>query len=325
MRAIFLIIIVLFLFVKTQAQYSNGNEFKIHNLTINDTQVWENISVELQGYLHIVAGGNLTLKNVKMKCGKNSIIKVYDNFLELGTAGGFLSITNSQIGLCDSGWKGIEVHGWVDACPADYGIQGKLIMNQSVISHADIAVFVGTRESPVPPNDRRMHGGGTIEINGDTFRDNYVDIMFSEYNLGGACNIFSCSPPFGWRSMVHNNLFDTQAVVERCDSFASTVIMDYQNAWNSHLFGTPPMPLPPPSQPEYCHIVDFNLVQMAWTWPFVSKPNACAYNIEESLTPFPPIPILNWLNTANGIGANGLDIFQSNIYQPNTCTNPNYK
>jgi hypothetical protein len=317
------IIAIFFLHLTTKAKVLTLDTFKIHNLTINDTQIWENISVELQGYLHIVAGGNLTLKNVKMKCGKNSIIKVYDNFLELGTAGGFLSITNSQIGLCDSGWKGIEVHGWVDACPADYGIQGKLIMNQSVISHADIAVFVGTRESPVPPNDRRMHGGGTIEIMGDTFRDNYVDIMFSEYNLGGAClNCDVYQPNPGWMSMVHNNLFDTQAVAERCDSFASTVIMDYQNAWNSHLFGTPPMPLPPPSQPEYCHIVDFNLVPMAWTWPFVSKPNACAYKIEEFLLGSIPFP--DWTNTANGTGVGG-DIFQGNTYQPNNCNNPNFK
>ncbi|MCD8538324.1 MAG: hypothetical protein LRY55_00085 [Leadbetterella sp.] len=288
---------ILLLYCDGKAQYSLGDTYKISNLTVSDTQVWENKVVELQGYLHIGAGGNLTLKNVKMKCGKNSIIRVFDNFLELGTHGGVLTIDNSEIGLCDSGWKGIEVHGWIDACPADYGIQGRMVMNNSTISHADIAVFVGTRESPVPPNDRRMHGGGTIEITSDTFRDNYVDIMFSEYNLGGACNNCDLFPPSpGWVSMVHNNLFDTQAVAERCDSFASTVIMDYQNAWNSHLFGTPPMPLPPPSQPEYCHIVDFNLVPMAWTWPYLGGPNmgSCEYNFETTN------PITLWPNTANG-------------------------
>jgi hypothetical protein len=121
--------------------------------------------------------------------------------------GGYLEADNSHIGVCDTGWKGIEVWGNIDACASDYSIQGQFIGNHTIIDHADIGIFAGTRITPAPlPDDRRMWGGGRVAIDYCTFKDNYVDVMFSEYQGAGPCATY-CFPHICWTSHGYNNSF----------------------------------------------------------------------------------------------------------------------
>src|ERR1017187_9595735 len=144
-------------------------------------------------------GGSLTLNNMKLIMQQCSEIIV--------ERGGYLEADNSHIGVCDTGWKGIEVWGNIDACASDYSIQGQFIGNHTIIDHADIGIFAGTRITPAPlPDDRRMWGGGRVAIDYCTFKDNYVDVMFAEYQGGGPGATY-CFPHICWTSHGYNNSF----------------------------------------------------------------------------------------------------------------------
>src|ERR1017187_2718638 len=246
-------------------------------------------------------GGSLTLNNMKLIMQQCSEIIV--------ERGGYLEADNSHIGVCDTGWKGIEVWGNIDACASDYSIQGQFIGNHTTIDHADIGIFAGTRITPAPlPDDRRMWGGGRIAIDYCTFKDNYVDVMFSEYQGAGPCAGY-CSPNFSWRSHGYNNQFLQLRSTngdERCADTTGNFFVD--NALTTYSLSR-------------CHIIDFNLNPSIWSIPTLCTLNFCG----NTCSPPDPTPytIDQHIDLNPGSPTYGLLIWNNNIYD-SSCPNATY-
>lgn len=168
--------------------------------------------------------------------------------------GGHLIIDSSSIGGCD--WKGIEVWGWWDACSDDYYWQGKLVINHSSVCHADIGIFAGNR----PVNGRRHNrefSGGVIDVRNCTFSNNYVDIMFSDWNVGGICLQYPWDSCRFWRSKIISNYFDQLSDNRFCDDYVNDIIRDYDNFYRIQGL-TPYVYIDAIDVPSRCHIIDLS-------------------------------------------------------------------
>ncbi|MEA3496998.1 MAG: hypothetical protein U9R42_13310 [Bacteroidota bacterium] len=181
-----------------------------------------------------------------------------------GTSPGHLIIENSEIGICR--WKGIEVWGNYDACPDNLVAHGKLEIRNSKLTNADIGIFVGKRDGTIHD---RTYAGGIIEVDNDTFSNNYVDIMFSEWSFAGACLQINCSGI--WASTITNNYFDTLADQQFCNDYVDVTLNLYDNYYNN---------IPPkdtnctswwtapfiPQRPPRCHIIDLSPYVDVWIY-----------------------------------------------------------
>ena len=166
-----------------------------------------------------------------------------------------LIIDSSGIGGCD--WKGIEVWGWWDACSDDYYWQGKLEINHSSVCHADIGIFAGQRISQ--SSHDRAYSGGVIDVRNCVFSNNYVDIMFSDWNVGGICLQNPEDSCRYWRSKIISNYFDQLAETGTifCDLYVDSVLLKYNNYYQAHpnelIFRNGNI-----DPPNRCHIIDLS-------------------------------------------------------------------
>ena len=217
--------------------------------------------------------------------------------------GGFLEADSTIFGLCDTGWKGIEVWGEPDACPNNYAFQGRFVGRYSTIEHAEIGLLAGARSLP----GNKSYAGGTLWSEHGLFDDNYVDVMFIETNYGSLCECLEATPPLGGGLYHHfwYNHFGQQRPFDFCDFEVNNELQTSYGAgsYAGAGLGTPP-----------CHIVDLNWYPNVWTIP--NNPQADCWRTE-----FDELK-----STAAGLNAFGVDIFNYNTYHSNrTCNTPSYK
>jgi hypothetical protein len=192
--------------------------------------------------------------------------------------GGNLIISGSKIGQCS--WEGIEVHGNYDACGDDTYNHGELTMTESTITNANIGVFAGKRSGLA--HDRE-YSGGILTINGCTFENNSVDIMFSEWSFVGIC---VCGDDDGkkWQSSITGNTFNALADVPFCtedasafgDNYVDHMLEYYQWFYNNY---SAEYPLLQPV-PDRCHIIDLSPFVDVWLYelqcdPLLDCPEFC--------------------------------------------------
>jgi hypothetical protein len=221
---------------------TNNNQ-PITGYYVNSDTTWLN-EIIISAY-NIIIPQNVTLIINKSSIYMKGCTKI------IVQSGGHLIIDSSGIGGCD--WKGIEVWGWWDACSDDYYWQGKLEVNHSSICHADIGIFAGQRNGTAHD---RAYSGGVLIVKNSAFSNNYVDIMFSDWNVGGICLQNPDPPCRNWQSSIDSNYFDRLAGNYFCDDYVDVTI----NLYNS--FYSPPN-LPPSFDPvlydvNRCHIVDLS-------------------------------------------------------------------
>ncbi|MCX6351806.1 MAG: hypothetical protein NTX03_08080 [Bacteroidetes bacterium] len=232
--------------------------------------------------------------------------------------GARLEIRNSHIGYCP--WKGIEVWGSIDACSSDTGVgcgQGELFMQGSIIDFAEIGVFAGTRT--VLTNscystsiDRQLLGGAVIKIFYSTFRHNNVDILFSEFNVGGFCvcgNLSSNSPSNGViYSQIEHNIFGLLS-----DTFYRCEGENNNNTWLGQFFIAYDAAHGSSNWRNSCrHIIDCNENPDAWSDPYCHGNNiSCCTGSNVNNSYFG--------NHANNPNPFQQSIFENNSYSP-TCT-----
>jgi len=204
----------------------------------------------LTGTIIVDPGASWTIKNCKLILKECARIVVSRG--EGGTMAAKMNVYNSNLVGCQ--WKGIEVWGSWDDCNADTAgqvagassLQGMLIMENDTISDADIAILVGKRDDD-PNVIWQQYAGGVIDITHCYFKQNYADIVFSEYSVVSvACEMypFDCINIFHFSdylvTRVENNVFDKLKDTEDCDHFLTTQLHDYG------------------SDPWYCHIINFS-------------------------------------------------------------------
>jgi len=259
---------------------------QIHNMTISVNTVWSNTMLTIDGTITVNNHAQLTISNSKLNMLPCSKIIV--------ERGSDLVITGSEIGMCSTGWQGIEVWGHIDACPNDLSQQAKLVATNSFFRHADIAVFAGNRAG-------KTYAGGVLVIENCVFEDNFVDIMFEEWNMAGVCN-FNCNP-HGWQSHVWYNQFLPIRHTEYCTSYATGILSQYG-------FG---------NAMSHCNIIDMSWNPNVYTIPTYPPFLRC------NRDPMNPADVTN---TAAGTSAyptmppGGL-VFDHNTYAM-PCFNPHY-
>ena len=106
--------------------------------------------------------------------------------------------------------------------------QGYARIENSVISEAEIGVHAG-RTHDDPPVDRRMWGGGVLNLQNNSFINNYIDIVFSEYNAHtlmawyGGSRI--CVHYYNISSVEYNTFYDMKNA--SCNIFADDYLAAY--------------------------------------------------------------------------------------------------
>ncbi|MBX7204046.1 MAG: hypothetical protein K1X81_01350 [Bacteroidia bacterium] len=197
-------------------------------------EYWDNQTKVFSGIIIVDSTAQLFIRNSNVFMLSCSKIIVH--------RGGRLVIENSIIQGCK--WYGIEVWGHYDACQTlntndPYSLanlipyQGYLRLSNSEIIGADIGVFAGRREDQLSPTfiDHRMWGGGVLDIESSRFRNNYVDIVFSEYDAHGMmCDNntgnFSCAHEYNI-SWVRGNEFFPMRNNSQCDTFVTSYLLNY--------------------------------------------------------------------------------------------------
>lgn len=114
------------------------------------------------------------------------------------------------------------------------------------------------------PNHRAGQGydpafnGGIIKVKYDTFENNYVDIMFEDWNVGGICKCwYNRSHGEKYQSEIHYNYFGRLAGAGHCTN------SQYVGVRITYCIGLPTAypPNPPDNIQERCHILDFAAYQ----------------------------------------------------------------
>ncbi|MEI6507292.1 MAG: hypothetical protein WCO54_02340 [Bacteroidota bacterium] len=153
-----------------------------------------------------------------------------------------LTIDNSQLGYCN--WQGVEAAGWRDCVQPGgpgscYGMGNSnvFVINGSKIHEADVAIFAGTRlYNGIVSNDQS--GGAFLYVHDSYFSNNYIDILFREYDATCAFALITNQ----WNySTVTNNWFNKPKSALSCDN--KNVLSDLISRYG----GNPPL----------CHIMDF--------------------------------------------------------------------
>jgi hypothetical protein len=200
----------------------------------------------ITGWVRVMPGATWTIDNCKIILKECARITVEGGG---STPAGKMYVYNSNLIGCD--WQGIEVWGSFDNCNADTAdnthggteIQGKLIMVNDTISDADMAIFVGRRpDAHIGVLPWQQFSGGVIDITHCVFKNNFADIVFSEYDAKSiACSDFpDCKSNFGFSdylvSNIQYNIFDTLKNTEDCDLFLTTQLSNYgTNPWHCNI------------------------------------------------------------------------------------------
>ena len=137
------------------------------------------------------------------------------------------------------------------------------------MEHFGTAILSGKRD----PNHRAGQGydpacnGGIIRATYDTFDNNYVDIMFEDWNVGGICICpYRVYDPINgdsvlvgqfFQSVAHYNYFGQLAGAGHCTNW------QYVEGRIDYCRGLPPAnpQNPIPNIQERCHILDFSAYQ----------------------------------------------------------------
>jgi hypothetical protein len=157
--------------------------------------------------------------------------------------------SNSCIGLCH--WEGIEVWGETDACPNSNGSQGILIMSNSTITGADIAILLAKTDATDPQGYDPFYLGGRVWVTNSEFYNNYIHIMHEDWNVGGICNCVKDS----FEHKIHNNIFGTLADEGHCNrsTYADARIQWVYDSASASNVSLPPDLEKPQSR---CFIID---------------------------------------------------------------------
>lgn len=220
-----------------------------NNFLVSSNTTWNNEIFRLDHNLIVQTGVTLHIKHstVYMRNCTKIIVERHAKLI----------IDTSCIGMCK--WLGIEVWGSYDCCTDDTTLitcQGYLEMTGSVLSNADIGIFVGKRIGPL--HDRAF-SGGIIKVKYDTFENNFTDIMFSDWNVSGICFCPISNSPDGqyMQSRICFNYFGRLADTFFCDSFVSMTLNFYNNFYSTITipncetnFGILPL--------VRCHIIDLS-------------------------------------------------------------------
>jgi hypothetical protein len=152
--------------------------------------------------------------------------------------GGKLIMNNTEIGYCD--WQGIEAGGCYDCCQlgmsgfgvCDYPNCHRLAVveiEDCKIHHADIGVFLGLRndDNGCAYLGKDYSGGAVLSLTNSVMSNNYVDVMFREYDItisefNSGCEIDATKKKN--QSIIRDNYFINPITVEHCDTFASNLI-----------------------------------------------------------------------------------------------------
>lgn len=223
---------------------------------------WIDTFLILDHDLYIRDNALLKIKNstiVVRKCAKI----IVENF-NSSALPGRLYIDSSVIGICQ--WQGIEVWGTHDACPEAPNAHGRLRITNSILTNADIGIFVGKRDNNGTHD--REYAGGIISLDNDTFRNNYVDVMFSEWSFAGICQD-GCQDGGIWQDTIQNCFLDTLASTYFCNDFVDSTLSYYES-----FYQPPPPPCDPPISnwrpptnppiPVRCHIIDLSPYVDVW-------------------------------------------------------------
>jgi len=237
---------------------------------------WNNKVLFIDRDVAIKKYATLKISNSTIYMRNCSKLIVEGGLYRLGA--GHLIIENSDIGNCP--WEGIEVWGNYDHCPITANTHGVVEMDNTLLSGANTGIFVGRRDSLRHYLD---YAGGIIKVFNSHFKNNYVDIMFSERSFAGICKwplIPGCTE---WLSDIQNNLFDTLATGPVCNDYVDRVINRYQQSypwvcpWKGRAY--PPNQIPPPvylPAPTRCHIIDlspYTEVFMQGPWGYLCPQN----------------------------------------------------
>lgn len=235
-----------------------------YELTAADTNYFkDNPNIVIGIPIKVPSGLKFTISNcnIKMKkCG----IWVVDKYAEL-------KIINSHIGGCR--WQGIEVWGNVSSCAPD-PVQGKLTLLNSVISNADIAVFLGKRTSG-HPGLSQLNAGGILIATNDSFYNNAYDIVFDEY-IGDFLSEFvtangdpSCPSLYSGKDLyitnITSNYFGPRWPEECCNDFVKQRLIFYSNTYNVFLTDF--------------HVIDFGDVRFSVSFPSIGISDLCRRQI----------------------------------------------
>jgi hypothetical protein len=172
--------------------------------------------------------------------------------------GAELKIDSCQIGFCR--WEGIEVWGNIDACSDEWLAQGRLYMENTELTCANVGVLSGGRDYSNGIKFTFAFIGGVMHLTNNHFKANYVDVLFTPDSYLGICK---CNPPLGdgrkMQSSITNNFFDTLANTYICHDFVDPLL----TGLNGYFNGSPLLCFPPkwnnsPPPPDRCHIIDLS-------------------------------------------------------------------
>lgn len=157
--------------------YQSGNGY-----FMNSSQVWNNTNLFVKGIIVIGPGQKLTIKNSTIQFMDGTRSGIETNIVIL--SGGELEIDNSTLTAnpyCDNAmWEGIIVQGYPYSTSASN--QGKVVVkNNSIIEHAEVGILAGNFFTGTGPNQASWQGGGIVQVDESTFRNNRRDLIFYPY------------------------------------------------------------------------------------------------------------------------------------------------
>ncbi|MGB0431661.1 MAG: hypothetical protein ACPGLV_14395, partial [Bacteroidia bacterium] len=188
----------------------------------------------------LVIDGDIVIKNQHNAVINASTITMLSCTKIIVENGSTLTITDSKIGGC--GWKGIEVWGNIDVC-SDNPDQGIVIVENSEINCADIAIFSGLKDMSSGARIVIAYAGGIIKADDAHFKANYVDLFFTPQNFIGMCNCTTSPTGHLFQHEITDCTFDTLANDYYCDPIVDDILGYLESYF---------VPTPPPGPPNFC-------------------------------------------------------------------------
>jgi hypothetical protein len=260
---------------------------------------------------------NIQLNEQKL-CFNRNIIVEKDQILEINNSyvimngcnkilvknGGKLIMNNTEIGYCD--WQGIEAGGCYDCCQLGMSNHNVCVfpncqrvaeveIDDSRIHNADIGIFLGLRDDDNGCTylSKDYSGGAVLSLTNSVMSNNYIDVMFREYDYIGiqtSCEVFDTSNQRN-QSIVQNNFFINPSVTHHCDTFA----IDLINTKGSPI--------------SRCHIVDLS------EKPLLSPAASIGQTLRGYLEPYNPP-----FNSTKNIKLDALPNIKNNYYSNTGCS-----
>lgn len=167
------------------------NTLTLSNFDIYGTETWNDTDTKLvDSYIHVHAGGNLTIKS-SVLLNQNAKI-IVEPGASLTLDGAYLTKLDGEY------WSGIEVWGNPELDQVPQSNQGYLsISNKTIIEYAKCALTIGRRDNETL---LKAYGGGIVEAENSRFEFNYKSVEFSDYSRS--------FPPFILPNLSHfDNIF----------------------------------------------------------------------------------------------------------------------